>query len=90
MGQQIAVFVIVALALAYAAWKLLPAALTRRIASALLTRARRAGVASERLARWERRMAVKSCGACDACNGCAPAPAVNSDGRSAIRFERMS
>ena len=90
MGQQIAVFVIVALAVAYAGWKLLPAALTRRVASALLARARSAGVASERLARWERRIAVKSCGACDACNGCAPAPSQPDGGRSVIRFERMS
>ncbi len=89
MSQQIAVFAIVFVALVYAAWKLLPAALTRRLASALISRARAAGVSGERLARWDRRIAAKACGACDACNGCAPPPASARNPDSVIRIERI-
>ncbi len=90
MGQQVTVFAIVAIAAAYAAWKLLPSALTRRLASAFVVRARGWGVSNTRLDRWQRRVATKACGACDACNGCAPTDdAPTARPRTVIPLERI-
>lgn len=70
MTQQVIVFLIVAAAAGYAAWKLLPRAATRRMLSFGMRFARRAGIPADRLARWEARGAATACGACDACAGC--------------------
>ena len=77
MGQQLAVFVIVAAAAAYAVWRWLPAAWRRGAARRLAAGSRRAGLVD---ARGAERMAASltrtgGCGACDSCGQCAaPVP----------------
>ncbi len=77
MAQVVIVYLIVAAAAAYAAWKLLPRALGRRVLRAGLAILRRAGVHAQRVDAWERQASGAACGACDSCGGCseaAPSP----------------
>lgn len=74
--QEIAVFVIVALAATYAVWKLMPGALRARLAQAAVGWARRHGRLSDRkAAALGRRLTASGCGSCDSCGACGPEPA---------------
>ena len=83
MVQHLVVFVIVAVAAAYAAWRWMPAAWRRGAARRLAAGSQRAGLVDAQRAE---RMAASlgktaGCGACDSCDGCAAAgPAAKSGG----------
>ena len=78
--QQATVFLIVALAGLYAAWKLMPRALRARLARAGVGWARRRGRLSEdKAAALTRRLTASGCGSCDSCGSCAGAPAAAPD-----------
>ena len=67
--QTIAVFAIVALAAAYATWKLLPRALKGRLAEQVVRSARRrAGLSDRAAAALSQRLNRGGCGSCDACD----------------------
>ena len=73
--EDIAVFVIVALAATYAAWKLMPRALRGRLAQATVGWAQRRGrLSDQRAAALARRLTASGCGHCDSCGTCGPAP----------------
>lgn len=74
--QEISVFVIVALAATYAAWKLMPRALRVRLAQATVGWARRRGRLSDHeAAALARRLTASGCGSCDSCGACGSEPA---------------
>ena len=84
--QELAAFVIVALAAAYAIWKLMPRALRVRLTQKIVGIARRRGQLSERdAAALAKRLTASGCGSCDTCGTCAPAPKAAPD-NAAIRF----
>jgi len=86
--QEIAVFVIVALAVIYAAWKLMPRALRVRLAQATVGWAQRRGKLSDQeAAALARRLTASGCGDCDSCGTCGPTsdPAAASN-ESVLRF----
>ena len=88
--QDIAVFVIVALAAGYAAWKLMPRALRVRLAQATVGWAQRRGrLSDQHAAALARRLTAGGCGQCDSCGTCGPAPgpAAPPD-TSVLRFAR--
>jgi hypothetical protein len=71
--QEIAVFVIVALAAICAAWKLMPRALRVRLAQAMVGWARRRGRLSDHEAiALARRLTASGCGSCESCGACGP------------------
>jgi len=71
--QEIAVFVIVALAAIYAAWKLMPRFWRARLAQATVDWAQRRGRFSDQdAAALARRLTASGCGNCDSCGSCAP------------------
>jgi type II secretory pathway pseudopilin PulG len=73
MIEQAIVFVIVAAAATYAAWKLMPRSLRTRLAEAVVRLAQqRGGLSHERAATLQRRLAAGGCGPCDGCGGCGP------------------
>ena len=79
MLQQIVVFAIVAVAAAYAGWKLMPRALRARLAQASVGWARRRGKLSDAYAAaLAQRLTASGCGACDSCGACAPSPKATS------------
>jgi hypothetical protein len=88
--QDIAVFVIVALAASYAAWKLMPRALRARLAHAAVGWAQRRGrLSDQRAAALARRLTASGCGQCDNCGTCSPAPGATApSGVSELRFTR--
>lgn len=74
--QELAVFLIVLLAAAYATWKLMPRALRVRFAQSVVARARRDGRMSDReAAALARKLTASGCGSCDTCGTCGPEPA---------------
>jgi len=76
MTQEAVVFAIVALAAAYAAWRLMPRVLRGRLAHAMAGFARRRGRLSDRdAAALARRLTASGCGSCDSCGPCGPEPA---------------
>jgi len=84
--QQAAVFVIVAVAGLYAAWKLMPRALRARLAQGIVRWGRRRGrLSDEEATVLARRLTASGCGSCDSCGTCATAPGVTPDA-SVLRF----
>jgi hypothetical protein len=78
--QEIAVFVIVALAAVYAAWKLMPRALRVRLAQATVGWARRRERLSDhQAAALARRLTASGCGSCQSCGACGPEPGAAPD-----------
>jgi hypothetical protein len=78
--EQAAVFVIVAMAGLYAAWKLMPRALRARLTRAGVGWARRRGrLSDDEAAALARRLSASGCGSCDSCGSCASAPPVAPD-----------
>jgi hypothetical protein len=76
MIQDIAVVVIVALAVVYATWKLSPRALRARFARATVGWAQRRGRLSDAdAAALAQRLTASGCGSCDSCGTCSPAAA---------------
>ena len=85
--QQAAVFVIVAVAGLYAAWKLMPRALRVRLTQVGIGWARRRGrLSDDEAAALARRLTASGCGSCDSCGSCSTTPAVTPDA-SVLRFE---
>jgi CBS domain containing-hemolysin-like protein len=78
MTQLLIAASIVAAALAYSAWVLMPAAWRRAAAARLARRAVRSGLALERVRALQTRLeGAGGCGECAKCKGCAsPAPPV--------------
>lgn len=85
--QEVAVFVIVALAALYAAWKVMPGAWRARLAQPVLGWARRRGWLSDPAAAvLARRLNAGLCGSCDDCGGCGSKPAATPDAAPPLRF----
>ena len=78
MTQLLIAAFIVAAALAYSAWVLMPASWRRACAARLARRAARSGLAQEQAlamqARLERAGACSECASCKGCAGAPPAP----------------
>jgi hypothetical protein len=71
--QEIAVFVMVALATLYALWKFMPRGLRARLAGATAGWARRRGrLTDDGAAALARRLTAGGCGNCKSCRACAP------------------
>lgn len=84
--QAAIVAVIVAVAVAYATWKLMPRAVRVRLATGLVGWARRRGrLDDDAAARLARRMTAGGCGSCDSCGTCSPKDAAASDA-SVLRY----
>ena len=73
--QQAVVFVIVAVAGLYAAWKLMPRALRVLLTRAGVGWARRRGrLSDDEAAALARRLTASGCSSCDSCGSCAQVP----------------
>ncbi|HEY0887297.1 MAG TPA: DUF6587 family protein [Ramlibacter sp.] len=72
MTQLLIAFFVVAAALAYSAWVLMPASWRRAGAARLARRAARSGLAQERARAIQVRLErAGGCGECSSCKGCA-------------------
>ncbi|HKB52376.1 MAG TPA: DUF6587 family protein [Ramlibacter sp.] len=75
MAQYLIVAVIVAAAVCYSCWLLMPASWRRAGAAKLAARATRSGLNAQTASRLRTRLErAGACGDCASCKGCAPSP----------------
>jgi hypothetical protein len=92
MAQSLVVFVIVAIAVAYASVKLMPGPWRRRLAAGAAVFAKRSGASDVLARRVEAKLSSGgACGSCDSCKACAttvapPPVSVDEAGQSSGRL----
>jgi hypothetical protein len=71
MWQDLIVYLIVAVAALYAAWRWMPIATRASVVSHAISFAKRIGLSNESAARWQAQASAKTgCGSCGPCKAC--------------------